>query len=292
MDTDFRWHGFSMENTPLENFYGNGNITINGNSVARNTVAQIIFGSSYQGVTSIGAGFIYGYSELLYADLGVFTNVVSIGGSFFYNADRLATINLTGFTKVTDIGSMFLGRCYSLASVDLSALRSLERLGNSFVLACESLSSVYIGDVDWSLKSVGPPPFNGVPNVSTSTLYADTQDLAAKFKTAMNGRISQWGVVISGIHLTPQAVEDITAGGTTFMVNLASLLPWFTDGYSDIGDLHPGLPDWVELTAISGDGGTVDIGVTVAANTSGPRYAYIHFSDGKSGKSLLITQAG
>jgi hypothetical protein len=244
MDTDFRWHGFSMENTPLENFYGNDtNITINGNSVARNTVAQIIFGNSYQDVTSIGNAFIYDYSELLHADLGVFTNVVSIGDSFFYNADRLVTINLTGFTKVTDIGNTFLGRCYILESVDLSALRSLERLGQSFVLACESLSSIYIGDVDWSKTSVGVTPFNSVPNVSTSTLYADTMDLAAKFKTAMYGRISQWGVVISGIHLTPQAVEDITAGGTTFMVNLASLLPWFTDGYSDIGGLHPGLPD-------------------------------------------------
>jgi hypothetical protein len=293
IDTNGVIHGFSMADTPLENFYGNGNITINGNSVARNTVAQIIFGSSYQEVTSIGAGFINGCKSLIHIDLNAFKNVVSIDNAFLDSCTSLRYVDLTGFTKLETIGVSFLFGCNKLQSVDFSGFTSLKSISTHMMRGCLLLSSIYIGSIDWSKISVSSSYLmDAVPDVPTSTLYADTQDLAAKFKTAMRGHISQWGVVISGIHLTPQAVEDITAGGTTFMVNLASLLPWFTDGYSDIGGLHPGLPDWVELTAISGDGGTADIGVTVAANTSGPRYAYIHFSDGKSGKSLLITQAG
>jgi hypothetical protein len=174
--TDGTVHPFELENTPVENFCNSGGpsstITINGQQVVKSTIREISFGESYAGVTSIG-------------------------NSFLRDCSSLASVDLSMFTEIASIGNYFMIGCTSLTSVDLSMYANVMSAGPNFLQGLSSLSAIHIGDVDWSGKTVSTSYLMAnVPNVSTSALYAASQDLADKFKAKMNGKISEWTVVV------------------------------------------------------------------------------------------------
>ncbi len=63
IDTNGTYHPFSLADTPIENFYNyqsapSTSIIINGVSVLKNTIREIVFGDDYAGITSISHNFI------------------------------------------------------------------------------------------------------------------------------------------------------------------------------------------------------------------------------------------
>ena len=149
---------FDLDNTPLSNLSTSGNattsITINGQSVVKNTIKEIYFGDSYKEVTSIGNNFIRFCSNLTSVDLSPLSNVTSIGIYFLADCRSLPSVDLSPLSNVTSIGIYFLSYCTSLPSVDLSPLSNLTSIGYSFLSYCTSLPSVDLSPLS-NLTSIG-----------------------------------------------------------------------------------------------------------------------------------------
>jgi len=143
---------FNAYNTPLSNFTGEGEVevygldlhclayNVNGQTVAKNAIAEIHFGESYNGVTSIGYRFLY-------------------------NCRSLTSLNLSGLTNVTTIGRRFLDGHYEnrppLTALDLSGMKNLTQIGEYFLCEIE-LETLKMG--------VKTPPTLGITNTHISTL--------------------------------------------------------------------------------------------------------------------------
>lgn len=149
-------------------------------------------------LTSTGDGFIYGCTRLTELDLVPLSGITSTDGSFLGGCANLDSIDLTPLSSLISIGKGFLSSCVKLTSLDFTSLRNLTSIGYGFLESCTGLVSIQIGDVDWSGKSVATNSLmRQVPNVSTSILYADTQEIADAFKLKMNGAISEWTVILN-----------------------------------------------------------------------------------------------
>ena len=165
---------FGLENTPFSSFSINETrVLINGKNIDRAKIKQLAFGNSYKNESHIGDYFVYFYEYMDSINLNTLKNIASIGSYFLYGSANLPTLDLSKFNNVTTIGSNFLR-------------------------SCTGLTSIQIGNVDWSSKTISANrALEGVPNISTSILYADSQELADKFKAKMNNKISNWTVIIN-----------------------------------------------------------------------------------------------
>lgn len=215
---------FELDNTPILNFCTNSNsIIINGNSVVKNTIKEIVFGSSFLTNNVIGQFFLSSCTSLVSVDLRGFSNVVHISAYFLYNCTSLISIDLNSLSNtqfiggsflrscislmsiesnplsnVTSIGGGFLMGCTSLSSINLNQLSNVTSIADNFLCNCTSLTSIQIGDVDWSMKNVNTISLMAnVPNVATSVIDADTQELANIFKAKMGGALDNWTVVLN-----------------------------------------------------------------------------------------------
>jgi hypothetical protein len=229
VDSSNVMHSFELENTPIENFYDENytySIVINGVSVNyRNNIKEICFGTSYNSITSysynnfletalniqtiditglknlttIGNNFISSCNSLQTLILPEMTKLQSFGTNFIQSCSSLTSVDLSSFTNVSNIGNYFLAFCSSLTSVDLSSFTNVSNIGYDMCSYCSSLNEIQIGGVDWSTKTfaIGADKFKYIQNTSSCIIYADTQDLATKFKTKIGNSISEWSIVIN-----------------------------------------------------------------------------------------------
>jgi hypothetical protein len=90
---------------------GTSSITVNGQSIVKNTIAKVVIcGSAFAGVTALPNNFCEYFSNLTELDLSGFTGLTSIGSSFL---GRCAAFNqpLAIPSGVTGIGRSFLSGC-------------------------------------------------------------------------------------------------------------------------------------------------------------------------------------
>ena len=140
---------FEMDNTPITNFANAASsVVINGSTITKTTIKELVFGDSYKNVTSIGAEFLYKCSSLTSLDLSVFSNVTSISDFFLYYCTALTSLDLSAFSNVTSIGANFLRDCSALTSLDLSAFSKVTSIGNYFLRYCSKLTQFKIGAVN------------------------------------------------------------------------------------------------------------------------------------------------
>ena len=178
---------FNIDNTPLANFCTSGNatssITINGQSVVKNTIKELSFADEYSITTSINDNFLKNCTSLTSVDLSVFSNVTSIGYSFLQYCSSLTSVDLSVFSNVSSISYSFLNDCSSLTSVDLSGLSNVTSIGSHFLYGCSGLTSVDLSPLNnvtsvvnsflrncSSLTSVDLSPFSNVTLISDSFL--------------------------------------------------------------------------------------------------------------------------
>ena len=119
---------FDASNTPIESFTGEAEheyydakaethywaYWINGQIAPVEEITKIHFGDSYNYVSSIGRGFLYGCSRLTALDLSGLKNVTRIGGGF--------------------LDAEWDKRPFNLTSLDLSGMKNLDSVGFHFLL--------------------------------------------------------------------------------------------------------------------------------------------------------------
>lgn len=169
---------FNATNTPVSNFcdFMTGHLNINGQNVEYWNIRELVFGNSYNNITLIPNQFCAWGDNVPYTklDLSGFKNVTNIGDGFFYAGLGAVDLDLSWMGNVNYINS----NCFSYNP---------------------SIKSINIGDVLWNKL----PPiiisdgfFNGIENTSDRILYAKTQQLADDFKLKLQGKISNWTIVI------------------------------------------------------------------------------------------------
>jgi hypothetical protein len=153
--------------------------------------------SPLSNVTSVGAGFMSN-CWIKTLDISPLSKITTIQGSFLSDCEYLTSANFSSFVNVTSVGAGFMSRCTKMTSLDLSGFSNVQTVGDNFLFSCIVLTSIQIGGVDWSNKSVGTTNLMAsVPNTTSCTLRANSQQLADIFKSKMNGKISNWTVVIN-----------------------------------------------------------------------------------------------
>ena len=117
---------FDLDNTPLSNLSTTGaassSITVNNQSVIKNTIKEIYFGDSYKNVTSIGSNFLRYCKGLTSVDLSPLSNVTSIGDYFLTRCTNLTSVDLSELTSITSIGVYFLYLMVTLSEVKMGAI--------------------------------------------------------------------------------------------------------------------------------------------------------------------------
>jgi hypothetical protein len=177
IDSNGITHYFDLENTPIAGLCPTGAasnpLMINGQTVPKNNIRVIVFGKSYNSITIIPNYFIYTWVNLI-------------------------SIDYSGLKNAATIGNSWMRGCTSLQHIDLSPFASVMSIDGTLLYQSTGLKSIQIGNVDWSSRYVNTVNImTGIPNVSTSVLRADTQNLATAFKTKMNGMISNWTIVVN-----------------------------------------------------------------------------------------------
>lgn len=214
---------FELGNTPIVNFCTNfASITVNGQSISKNSIKEIVFGISYNTVSYISEMFIYSMDNLIKIDfrgLGTISNIGTnfvghcpklvevdlnfisavdyIPGNFLNYCTGLQSINIKPLKSSYSLGYSFLLECSGLSSIDLSELDELVEISSGFMGYCTNLNSIQIGGIDWNLIEVydGPYSFQNIPNQSSRFIYADTLTLANNFK-AKFPNLSNWSIAI------------------------------------------------------------------------------------------------
>lgn len=93
---------FDLDNTPINNLStSSSSITVNGQSVVKNTIKEVYFGDSYNNITSIRNSFLHGCSGLTSVDLSSLSNITSIGNYFLHNCSGLTTLKMGAETPPT-----------------------------------------------------------------------------------------------------------------------------------------------------------------------------------------------
>ena len=171
---------FDQDNTPIANFVAltsvdpEYKITINGVSTSVNTVKKLVFGESYNTVTSLP-------------------------NSCLRHLIELESLDIRGLSGVETIGNLCFFNLFKLEELDLSPLANVISTGNSFAATQPSAGSnnlvkIKIGNNDWSGVSVGS---NGFINRAfpPGTIYASTTGLANTFKAKFSN-LSNWSVAV------------------------------------------------------------------------------------------------
>lgn len=224
VDLENTMHPFTAADTPIANFstYENGNssVVIHGVEVVKKQVANIFFGSDYIDTTAWPDYFLLYFTGIRGSiDLSSFINVVNCGD---FCLSRLTSLNsldismIKGLKKIPnrialenikmthlafDFSNATSGGFYSFANnkithLDLSTCRNFNSISDGCFASLTALISIQLGSVEWSSISLGGINFTGIPNVSTSILYADTQDVVDAFKAKVPST-SNWTVVIN-----------------------------------------------------------------------------------------------
>ena len=127
---------FELTNTPIDNFCTSGDvttITVNGVSVVKDTIREVVFGSTYSAVTIIGNGFFLQCTALSIVDMSSFNNIVEIKTNFFRQCTGLTLVNI-GSLDFTDVIISVSG--YYFYQVSNSATRNIKAdtlyLANAF----------------------------------------------------------------------------------------------------------------------------------------------------------------
>lgn len=216
---------FTAANTPISNFaLTNWNpalpMTIEGQSVPRSNVAEIVFGAEYDNVTTVpdyvsaymsslryikypqnatALGYAMGVGAISLTSIKFPTGLISIAGAFLSGAYVIEEVVLPS-TLTTLNGVNSFADAIALKRVDIptSLVNFGSQSSDGYFIRCTSLTEIQINGFDASLATViaRPADFSRVPNTADCKLYADTAAGAAAFK-AKFPRLSNWTVVIN-----------------------------------------------------------------------------------------------
>ena len=172
--TDDRRINFEIENTPIAGLCNYGNsMVINGVSYTKNTIKEIHFESSYNGVTEIGTAFLYGCTSLTDITLNI-PALNSVDGHFLSNCSSLTNVTLN-IPALNSVNNAFLYGCTSLIDITLN-FPALNSVGSYFLSNCSSLTNV-------TLTTETPPItsssyfLNNTPNLSSIYVPANSVNL-------------------------------------------------------------------------------------------------------------------
>lgn len=160
---------FELINTPITNFSTGASILINGASVLKEDIKEVVFGNSY-------------------------SEVIALPSFFLNNCPNLQAVNVTGLSECVDIGSDAFANSTSLTEIDLSHFKWIENIGSSFMTRCLGLTQISIGSVDFSLVTAHNNGFRFISNTGDRVITADSIALGTAFKSKFPN-ISNWTIV-------------------------------------------------------------------------------------------------
>ena len=270
---------FHIDNTPFANFCNSGNaaltITINGQSVVKNTIKELSFGDEYSITTTISSNFLRCLSSLSTVDLSVFSNVTSIGDGFLRDCSSLTSVDLSALSNVTSVGFSFLQSCSSLTSIDLSPLSNVTSSVDGFLSGCSGLTSIDLSPLS-NVTSVR----NGFLNSCTSLTSIDLSPLSNV--TTINNTFLQGCRGLTSVDLS--GLSNVTSVGHSFLNGCFRLTSVDLSSFSNVTSIGFGILNGcsglTSVTIDAGDWSTKTIGVnpmygvenlstnTVISNTS------------------------
>jgi len=171
VDVNGIYHNFSALDTPITNFCAIGStLTINGQTVSKSQIAEIVFGSNYSGTTKIPDYFLYGFRSLLSVYLNVFENVVEIGNSFMSNCSSLKELEFSVFKSLVKIGANCFSGCNNLKGIGVGALPTVTTILDHFAASCLSIEEFHFAYFP-NLVSLGQAAFirSGLRNLNLSS---------------------------------------------------------------------------------------------------------------------------
>lgn len=186
----------------------------------------------FEGVSTLGMGFLEGFPSLLEVDLTPLSAVTMIGGDFMRGNALLQKINLAPFSNVTSIGDRFMLGCRGVQRLDLSPLSKVTSVGSQFLSETGGVIGRSFAQMV-SLAAVGPSLFDHNSSVTSVDLAffarpnpaASTSTISPVATTHLLSHCSQ----LQSINLAPLA--HITAIYNNFLahsglrsINLAPLI--------------------------------------------------------------------
>jgi methionine-rich copper-binding protein CopC len=113
-------------------------ITLNGQSIVKNTIKKVVIGSAFSGVTALPDMFCRNFSNMTELDISGFTGLASIG-TFFLDSCLSFNQPFTLPSTVTGIGRAFLWGCTAFDQ-SITLPPGLTSIGNSFLKGCEAFN--------------------------------------------------------------------------------------------------------------------------------------------------------
>lgn len=179
VDTNGLVHAFSTNDTDPNTFFGTStSVTFNGITVSKSNVRAIHFGSEWSYVTV--------------------TNTADFC-SYFYAPNF--SVDFRPWQKSNLVGTNLMSVNQNMYYADISEMTALRNLCFN---QCSKLRILNIGNKTITRPQTG---FNGVPNVSTSVIYADTLALGNAFKNSIP-QLSNWTVEVLRYDPHVETIEE------------------------------------------------------------------------------------
>jgi len=196
-------HPFTQDDTPIDNFCTQDDtLTINNETISKNDICSLAFGSSYGDVTSIGDDWLYGkehFSNLKSISFEGFSSLSSVGARWMeggnYGFSSLTSISFDGLSSLSSVGGYWMegntDGFASLQSIDFSGLGNLTNVqknwmdgGTDSYKGFSSMNSINVGSLAWQSGFSLIYFCNDWP--TSGTIYGEQAD------TWLKGGISSW----------------------------------------------------------------------------------------------------
>jgi uncharacterized membrane protein len=180
------------------NAYAADSMTVNGQSIVRNTVTAAVFGSAFSGVTQMPNAFCLNFTSLTALDMSGFTSLTGIGGNFLFYCG--AFNESLALPSVTTIGGYFMSGCGAFNKT--LTLPSVTTIGNNFMSNCGAFN-----------KTLTLPSVTTIGGYFMSACSAFAQPLDLPSLTAIgNSFMSNCNVFYQ-----PLTLPSVTTIGSSFM---------------------------------------------------------------------------
>lgn len=247
-------------------------------------------------VTAIGEAFLLkciSFNQPLTLPNGL----LSIGSNFLDNCTAFnSDIVLPEGLKTVD--AYFMYTCKSFAR-PLTLPDSLTSVGGLFMYNTDAFTGpLNIGRLAPSVFSLSPTGYTLCTGNANAVAYTSGISVLGNDSNAFRARFPNRdtnpfrNLLPYGIVPIPNRLNFASLAGSQ-SVKLTSTLPWYYDNYvDDQGQTHEGvLPDWLQVSILSGPHGTFTPVFTVTENIgSTPRYASLTFTTGETSSGLVVEQ--
>ncbi|HMM02740.1 MULTISPECIES: leucine-rich repeat protein [unclassified Dysgonomonas] len=247
-------------------------------------------------VTAIGEAFLLKCTSFN-QPLALPNGLLSIGSNFLDNCTAFnSDIVLPEGLKTVD--TYFMYTCKSFAR-PLTLPDSLTSVGGLFMYGADAFTGpLNIGRLAPSVFSLSPTGYTLCTGNANAVAYTSGISVLGNDSNAFRARFPNRdanpfrNLLPYGIVPIPNRLNFSSPAGSQ-SVKLTSTLPWYYDNYTDDqGQPHEDvLPDWLQVSILSGPHGTFTPVFTVTENTGPtPRYASLTFTTGETSSGLVVEQ--